>query len=542
MADERCRRCGGSTVEWDGARTCVLGHDCPGSKPATTTASQQPKTKTTRQKKPKAAASSKRRDHVRDAAEVRAHLEELGQPVSYVEDVGWHSFADHRWQRDLGSRRVLNKIKAWSNDGKGRPRQSRSIRSVADILSWDTLTTADQWDANNNLVSFSDGWIIDFEEKPQLVRGPQYRITRRLGCSLPQDDPAFSGGQLFPNLLKQSTLWSNKCAEWMPNKEVRTYVQTLLGAAFLGRIPREEQLVLYLQSAGGFGKSVFLSTLDAAFGSLGITVGAEVIMSGKQDHLTELAQLQGRRLVSVLEVPKRSCWDSARVKNLSGGERISARFMRQNHFRFSPTFLIVASGNFDPRLRGGEAEGMMRRLRVLRWPVKGFTRPDPHLTDKLHSRLSDVVGWLTVGAIRYLEAGLPEVPRSMRADSQQYFESEDWTISFRRTLDFGQTRDHRVHLSKLYSHYQRWADREGISDKFQQTKRNFSKEVKTWPGVTYGGRKIEGKYAKGFSGLRIATGGLKVVTDDHGPQDDDERSALRSAIEGWADKQDCPRD
>ena len=93
------------------------------------------------------------------------------------------------------------------------------------------------------------------------------------------------------------------------------------------------------------------------------------IASNTERHPTDLAKLRGARLVVAQETQKGRRWDETKIKALTGGDRITARFMRQDFFDFAPTFKLFIAGNHKPRL-GSVDEAMRRRLLLVPFTVR----------------------------------------------------------------------------------------------------------------------------------------------------------------------------
>ena len=134
------------------------------------------------------------------------------------------------------------------------------------------------------------------------------------------------------------------------------------------------------------GKSVLLSTIAGLLGDYHKTAPIETFTASNADrHPTDLPGLRGARLVTATETEEGRRWAEARIKQLTGGDMISARFMRQDFFEFSPAFKLVIAGNHKPSLRSVD-EAIRRRFHLIPF---GVTIPagerDGELADKLRT-------------------------------------------------------------------------------------------------------------------------------------------------------------
>ena len=98
-------------------------------------------------------------------------------------------------------------------------------------------------------------------------------------------------------------------------------------------------------------------------------------------HPTELAMLRGARLVTATETEEGRAWAEARIKQMTGGDPVSARFMRQDFFTYVPQFKLLIAGNHRPALRNVD-EAARRRFNIVPF-LHRPERPDRQLEDKL---------------------------------------------------------------------------------------------------------------------------------------------------------------
>ncbi len=132
------------------------------------------------------------------------------------------------------------------------------------------------------------------------------------------------------------------------------FLQQWCGYCLTGDI--SEEALLFIFGRGGNGKSVFLDTIAWVLGDYAQTAPMETFAKSNFDrHSTEIAMLWGARLVTVSETEEGRAWAESRIKQLTGGDRISARFMRQDNFTFTPQFKLMFIGNNQPRLHNTDA-------------------------------------------------------------------------------------------------------------------------------------------------------------------------------------------
>jgi putative DNA primase/helicase len=187
--------------------------------------------------------------------------------------------------------------------------------------------------------------------------------------------------------------------------ELQSFLQRMVGYALTGSI--RENALFFLYGTGANGKSVFLSTISALLGDYAKTAPiSSFTASLTEQHPTDLAGLRGARLVTAIETEEGARWAESKIKSLTGGDKIAARFMRCDFFEFTPEFKLVIAGNQKPGLRSVD-EAIRRRLHLVPFTV---TIPagerDPSLGERLRSECSGILAWAIQGCIAWQTDGL----------------------------------------------------------------------------------------------------------------------------------------
>src|SRR5262249_43474062 len=148
-------------------------------------------------------------------------------------------------------------------------------------------------------------------------------------------------------------------------------------------------------------------------------------------HPTEVASLRGARMALVSEISPGQSWAEAKLKNLTGGDRVTARFMHGDFFEFDPTFKFWIRANSRPRLRSVDPASR-RRLHLIPFRVefKGANK-DPQLPKKLQAEWPGILRWLIDGSLLWQQGGL-RPPASVCDSTESYFTDAD---SFNRWID-----------------------------------------------------------------------------------------------------------
>lgn len=207
------------------------------------------------------------------------------------------------------------------------------------------------------------------------------------------------------------------------DQETIKFMQRAAGYALTGMT--SEHKLLFLYGTGRNGKSVFMNTLVNLYGSYARRApSAAFLNSQAEGHPTDLAGLHGARLVVGSELPKGKSWNEAVIKDLTGGDRITARFMRQDYFDFDPQLTLMIAGNNQPSFSGVD-EAIRARVVLVPFSVTiPSDKRDPALAEKLQAEAPAILRWAIDGALEWQRRGL-SVPASILAASEEYLDHED---------------------------------------------------------------------------------------------------------------------
>lgn len=329
----------------------------------------------------------------------------------------WFHWTGQVWAQDMtgGARelaRMICRAIASECESPAIARRIASDRTIAAILRIAACdpriaTRTSDWDAHPLLLNTPSG-IIDLETGEIMPADPALMLTQMTTGSVAGDCPRWRA------FLSEIT--GN-------NKPLSAYLHRLAGYCLTGST--REQSFAFLHGDGANGKSVFLSTMAHVLGDYAATSTLDTFMSVRGTrHLTELAGLRAARLVMVPETEQGHSWAEGRIKTVTGGEKIRANFMRQDHFEFRPQFKLIIAGNHRPHLAGcGEA--MRRRLHLVPFDVTiPASRRDPHLMEKLMEERDGILRWMLDGCADWQRLGLAP-PDCVLEAGQEYFADED---------------------------------------------------------------------------------------------------------------------
>ncbi len=357
--------------------------------------------------------------------------------------------------------KAAEKLRAWARD------QSRALRSNATVTSVANLARANPTSAATHDAFDADHFLLGTSEGTVELRSGRLRSARRedMISRLTACAPAPPGAQ--------PTLWLTFLADiFGGDAETIAFMQRAAGYALTGET--SEHKLLFLYGSGRNGKSVFLNTLLDIWGDYGRRVAATTFLHSQTErHPTDIASLQGARLAIASELPRGKTWDEATIKDLTGGDRLTARYMRQDFFEFTPQLTLMIAGNTQPSFRGVD-EAIRSRVVLVPFCVTiSPEKRDNALPDKLRAEAPAILSWCIDGALAWQERGL-DVPPAIAAASETYFDEEDTVGQF---LDDETVADpHTIALTDdLIERFNFWSDRQGLG---RWTKRTLVKELK----------------------------------------------------------------
>jgi P4 family phage/plasmid primase-like protien len=205
--------------------------------------------------------------------------------------------------------------------------------------------------------------------------------------------------------------------------ELASFLQRVAGYAATGLT--SEHAFFFLYGSGANGKGTFLNTLVRLLGDYATVAPMETFTDSNSDrHPTELAMLRMVRLVVSQETEEGRRWAESRIKLMTGGDPIKARFMKRDFFTFQPKFKLLIAGNHKPKLVNVD-EAMRRRLHLIPFTV---TIPkadrDKNLAATLATEADGIMAWIVQGAVDYLRVGLAP-PGAVSDATASYFGAED---------------------------------------------------------------------------------------------------------------------
>jgi putative DNA primase/helicase len=387
-----------------------------------------------------------------------------------ISDVGLQSLVLD-FGKDLEKSIHLSELTTFQSSGKvtGIVRLSRSLLKVAGT----------EFDTDNDLLGCQNG-VLDLRTG-QLLKAPETVVTKRIATVY---DPEAK----CPQFLKFLEVI------FEGNREVINYVKRCIGYSLQGNV--KEQCLFLCIGSGRNGKSTLLNAVGKLMGDYAGALPTAALMDGKNgnNNTYDIANLIGKRLVVFQEGEATNKLAEARVKLLTGGDKISARQIYGKPEEFWPNHKLWFGTNELPRIDGIN-EAIWRRLKnVIRFPVYiEDSKVDYDLGDKLTKEMSGILNFAIEGYKDWITQGL-NPPDSVLREWSDYRNQEDTVEGF---IDACCIKDGKTMetTADLHSHYVDWCNNSGCA---ALSKPSFGKAL----GIK-GYKGVKGRLGNGWIGLRL---------------------------------------
>ena len=254
----------------------------------------------------------------------------------------------------------------------------------------------------------------------------------------------------------KSPVWDNFFHEILDGRlDLISFIYRYLGYSLTGSV--REQKLLFCYGTGANGKSTFLNTIQRMLGTYSKQSAPELLLASKSGrHPTEVADLMGARMVVSTEIERGRSFAEASIKQMTGGDPLKARYMKQDFFEFLPTHKLWLAANHKPVIKGND-EGIWRRVFLVPFEINiPEARQDKDLESKLMGELPGILNRVMAGCLDWQRNGL-NAPDTVLAATQEYREELDLMKPFfddRCDID----QEHLINPKNLYNAYVDWCE------------------------------------------------------------------------------------
>ena len=337
--------------------------------------------------------------------------------LRHTAGMDWLHFNGFRWESDTRmhrydyARQLCRSVADGLNEKVAcKVTAASTVNAVVSLARCDQRLVVDAhvWDSDTRIINTPGGIVDLLTGKIRATRHTD--LVTRMTEVAPDAKPAPNWDMFLDSVF-------------IGDAHTIAFMQTLLGYCLTGST--REQKLFFFFGKGSNGKSTLLDLVEWLLGDYSIKLPASVLMQSRMtSHPTELAQLQGRRLATSSEIEDGQYWAESRIKELTGDEVLSARFMRQDYFQFRQTQKHIICGNYRPRLKGGDS-AMQRRMVLVPFDASFEGKAqDKELPEKLKAEAPAILHWMIQGAVRWAREGLT-IPERIRTASAEYMVTMD---------------------------------------------------------------------------------------------------------------------
>jgi putative DNA primase/helicase len=396
-----------------------------------------------------------RGDPEADLANARRLVAVFGDQLRYVVAWGrWLCWDGQRWMPDdtgqavRYAKRIADDLPKTTKGGVVSRTQTRSgIAAMLALAGTEPgiALAPRQLDADPYLINVSNG-TLDLRTLELRPHDRADLITKAAGAAYHPDAQA-PGFSAFLQRIQ-------------PDPAMRDFLARLFGHALLGTVVEHVLPVLY--GVGANGKTTLVEAVTGVFGDYGRPIDPGLLIDRGEVHPTGTAALFGLRLAVTHETDEGRKLAEGTVKRLTGGDKITARYMRQDFFDFDPSHSIVMHTNHKPVVRGTD-EGIWRRLRFVPF---GVVIPDDEQDRKLPERLiaeaDGILSWLVAGYRGWQDRGLAEPKQVTEATTAFRGESDELGLFLEERCRLNAGPYAKVVSSELFAAWVSWCKRENV--------------------------------------------------------------------------------
>ncbi|MCH7510216.1 MAG: hypothetical protein IIB68_10340 [Proteobacteria bacterium] len=279
------------------------------------------------------------------------------------------------------------------------------------------------------------------------------------------------------------------------DQELISYIQRAVGYSLTGKV--SEQCLFFLYGTGSNGKTTLMEAIQYALGEYASTTRAETLLAKERDSSDQyyVANLVGVRLVIASELDEGRRFAEAKIKDLTGGDTITARFPFGRPFQFNPEFKLWIFGNHKPDIRGTD-EGIWRRIHLIPFKVQISKQDrDLDLGDKLQKEAAGILNWALQGCLEWQAQGL-NPPKAVTDATKDYRSEQDVLGTFLEERCDISNKEYEIKANWLYTAYREWANSTG---EFAVSNKRFSNAL-----IERGFLRVKASTIK-YKGLRLNT-------------------------------------
>jgi putative DNA primase/helicase len=317
--------------------------------------------------------------------------------------------------------------------------------------------------------------VDDLDKNPWLLNVENGTVDLTTGELLPhrKEDMITKLAKVCYDKDADCPMWKQFVREIMDYKaDLIAFLQTAAGWSISGDTSEQSMFILY--GTGANGKSTFLNVIQNILGDYALSTWAETFMKRNNDTATnDIARLRGARFVTTSKTEQGKRLSEHLIKQVTGNDALTVRFLYGEYFNFVPTFKIFMASNHKPVIRGTD-HGIWRRIKLIPFTTRiTEDKRDPYLDQKLLTEKSGILNWLIEGALRWKQEGL-NVPALITNATDEYRGEMDIIGNFLKECCV-QRPGAAIRARELFQVYQDWCDE---NNEMATSKRMFGLRLK----------------------------------------------------------------
>src|SRR5699024_6402737 len=328
------------------------------------------------------------------------------------------------------AQKALQRHIKYSRGSNGKTNMLRESQHLLPITPSDFDKDKFLINVQNGYVDLKAGTLNEHDRNKFFTRISNVEYTDKIDCDL------------WVDFLKQ--IFNNDMV-------LIEYIQKAVGYSLSGST--EEQMMFILYGNGRNGKSVFLDIVTEMLGTYATNIQPQSIMIKQQSNNAspDIAKLDGARLVTTVEPSEGMRFDEGLIKQLTGGDMVTARYLHENEFEYEPQFKLWMATNHKPIIRGTD-DGIWRRMAIIPFTVQiPEHKVDKNLKYKLRGEITAILNWAVEGYLEWQRVGLKE-PAAIKDQRQTYRTEMDSIEAFiEECCDLGD--NYKIRGSELFEEY-----------------------------------------------------------------------------------------
>jgi len=260
-----------------------------------------------------------------------------------------------------------------------------------------------------------------------------------------------------------------ECPKWLAhlnlvmagNQELIDFLQKAFGYCLTGDTSERKFFVCY--GSGANGKSITSDVVALALGDYTNRTPTETLLvkHGDAGIPNDLARLKGARFVYAAESEAGQQLAESKIKDITGGEKIIARYMRGEWFEFYPEFKIWLGTNHRPVVKGTD-NAIWDRIRLIPFTVRiseDQRCPKTELMQGFIEEMPGIIAWLVQGCLKWQSDGLGQPSEVANATNEYRSEMDIIGIFLDDCCVIELTNE--VEKKNIYAEYEKWTENNG---------------------------------------------------------------------------------